>query len=522
MKFDLGIETTPEENVNSEKDNVKKEENLQNKLNKFFSELINSKHFKIKINEKLLREFENFIENKFTKIIMDDKIFSIEEQPEIIRWLDSQKYVLMDLINKPYLNNKLIIAVTGRFAAGKSSFLNTILNTNLPVDVEATTAIPTYLTYYKELHQGISQWFKTDSNYMLVNSIFGNKIMETKFLDEITKENVKDFPIPINQLINFFVLSIKNSILKNKVIIDTPGIDPSDKKGFDYDEKITSEALSLANVVFWVMDIDDGDLSNISIRFLEKNINEEQDLVIIVNKIDKKPPKEIDKVINKVKQTIQKYNIKAKTIDVLPFSKKDKKLIKNIISFINSIPIEKTSPFIIEFIEFYLKNARDKVVDRLITTKNFINSLEDEINIFEEMGSTSDEEKFYEQLDILVQRYNNNENMVNTLRNIEINYNNITKTFSDILDMLHYDSALFGKDKYYFTTDNYQTFVDKLIDLITNSDLLSKEIWHIVGYYNCLKYQNKLELEQLEELEAFINNAINEFENLQNKLKTMI
>ena len=518
MKFDLGINNETKTD-NSQKEKVSSYSTI--KLNEFFNELITARNLKIKIDEKLLAEFENFIEDKLIPVFMNDEIFNLEEQPEILRWLDNSKYAFLDLIQKPYLNNKLIIAVAGRYSAGKSSFLNSILNTNLPVDVEATTAIPTYLTYFNELHKEMNGRFNSDGKYMLVSSVFGNKLMQTKLLDKITKENVKDFPVPLNTLIKFFVLSNKHSLLTNKVIIDTPGIDPSDKKGFDYDEKITEEALSLANIVFWVMDVDDGELGRISTEFLEKNIKEEQDLIIIINKIDKKPPKEIQKVIDKVKKTVNEKNIKAKTIMVVPFSKKDKKLIKEIINYIIKIPVTKTTPFIVELIDVYLDLARQKVVNKIIETKNYIEYLENKIKQLIKIN-TFNREEFYQQLDIFEQKYDNNENMLKSLKDIKTYHNNVNYTYNEILNILEFDSPIFGDDKYYFPKWKYQTFTNKLNNLAVNSSEFSSHIWNLIGYNNCLKIQEQSKLEQLEKLEDKINEAINKFDELKIKLKKLI
>jgi predicted GTPase/succinate dehydrogenase flavin-adding protein (antitoxin of CptAB toxin-antitoxin module) len=362
MDFDLGISNT------DEKKNVEKEiTNNSNKgIDEFIKNLINAKDFEIKINENLLKEFEQFIENDFFEIIMNDEIFDEKQQVEAVREIDDFKWGFLELINKPYLNNKIIIAVSGRFSAGKSSLLNALLDTNLPVDVEATTAIPTYLTYYNQLHKGLIGQFKKDGNHMIVNSrLFGKKMMKTEFLNYITKENIKNFPLPLSNLIDNFVISIKfDDILLNKVIIDTPGIDPADKGKSDYDEVITKNTVSLANVVFWVMDIDEGDLADISLKFLKENISENQDLLVIVNKVDKKPPKEAEKVLTQVKKTLGKH-IKAKTLGVIPFSKKDKNLIKSLKSYINNVPAIDTIPEIIERIDVYLQRAREIVVDKI-------------------------------------------------------------------------------------------------------------------------------------------------------------
>ena len=91
------------------------------------------------------------------------------------------------------------------------------------------------------------------------------------------KEAIKNFPVPMATLIRNFVISKAEDFLKSVVIIDTPGIDPADVRGFDYDASITKESIDLAHYVFWVMDVADGDLGRESLEYI-KNVKEQKDM----------------------------------------------------------------------------------------------------------------------------------------------------------------------------------------------------------------------------------------------------
>ena len=125
----------------------------------------------------------------------------------------------------------------------------------MPEDVEASTAIPTYITFFDRLHS-----YSKNSEKMLVDSRYGHKQMDKSYLQFFKKEAIKNFPVPMATLIRNFVISKAEDFLKSVVIIDTPGIDPADVRGFDYDASITKESIDLAHYVFWVMDLADGDL----------------------------------------------------------------------------------------------------------------------------------------------------------------------------------------------------------------------------------------------------------------------
>ncbi|MGB9631603.1 MAG: dynamin family protein, partial [Candidatus Methanodesulfokora sp.] len=57
------------------------------------------------------------------------------------RWVDIQK--------KPWVKDRTVIALLGKFSSGKSSIVNSLLMEKLlPVDVTPTTAIPTYISFH--------------------------------------------------------------------------------------------------------------------------------------------------------------------------------------------------------------------------------------------------------------------------------------------------------------------------------------------------------------------------------------
>jgi predicted GTPase len=509
MNFDFGDGNSNEE-TSTEKEHLNEKNN--NGINKFIKNLINAEDFEIKINENLFKEFEEFIENDFFEIIMNDEIFDEKGRVEAVRGIDYFKWGFLELINKPYLNNKLIIAVSGRFSAGKSSLLNALLDTNLPVDVEATTAIPTYLTYYNQLHKGLIGQFKKDGNHMIVNSrLFGKKMMKTEFLNYITKEDVKNFLLDLSKLIDNFVISMKNSILTNKVIIDTPGIDPADKGASDYDEEITKNSIALANVIFWIMDVQDGDLTNISLEFLKENISEYQDLVVIINKVDEKPPKDIQKVLYKVEDTLTKH-IKAKSKKVLTFSKEDKYLIKSVSSYINNLPKIDTTPEIIGGIDVYLQYAREIVVEKLLEVKK-------DLEFDKDFQKDIIENRDYESL---LKKYDGFSSIKSIKESYEKDYQEWQKKHNKIMDLFKYDNPLFGDEKYYIYKYEKHEFENKLIDMTDCFTPYDREIGYWLGVSGRLQAEKEETIEKLESLESKINDAINKFENLKLELKKLV
>lgn len=72
-----------------------------------------------------------------------NKILNVSE---LMNNINEILYEIREIINFDFLNFKNIIAVGGGFSSGKSSFLNQLIkDVKLPVDVNPSTAIPTYI-----------------------------------------------------------------------------------------------------------------------------------------------------------------------------------------------------------------------------------------------------------------------------------------------------------------------------------------------------------------------------------------
>ena len=86
------------------------------------------------------------------------------------------------------------------------------------------------------------------------------------------------------------------------------------------DKEKAYEQLKKVNYLIWLVDIENGDINETDIKFVQelKAVNK---ILIIVNKADKKIKKEIEKIIDKIKKTIE--NRELDVYDVIPFSSND-------------------------------------------------------------------------------------------------------------------------------------------------------------------------------------------------------
>jgi len=192
---------------------------------------------------------------------------------------------------KSWIQNKRTIAFVGEFSAGKTSIVNRILSQDnpdiplLPVSTKATTAIPTYISG----GEGTMYQFVTPNNEL-------KNISEATF-KRVTKD-VLDQVQGVSALIQYFVMTYKNSNLEKLSILDTPGFNSNDKE----DAERTIGVINECDALFWVFDVNAGTVNRGSIELIKKHLK--KPLYVVINKIDTKPKSEVDKVEELIKKTL--------------------------------------------------------------------------------------------------------------------------------------------------------------------------------------------------------------------------
>ncbi|MCH5231220.1 MAG: dynamin family protein [Muribaculaceae bacterium] len=212
------------------------------------------------------------------------------DESSVERWAVYQK--------KTWIQGKKAIAFVGEFSAGKTSIVNRILQDNdknatgLPVSAKATTAIPTYISGGPKLTFS----FISPSNVR-------KKITEETF-KQVNKE-VLDQIEGISALIKYFVMTYRNPALDKISILDTPGFNSNDAE----DAQRTSEVINECDALFWVMDVNAGEINNSSRSVIKKYLN--IPLFIVINKTDTKAPSEVEKAKQKIANTLANDGIKV-------------------------------------------------------------------------------------------------------------------------------------------------------------------------------------------------------------------
>ena len=203
---------------------------------------------------------------------------------------------------KSWIQGKVKVAFIGEFSAGKTSIVNRLLQDGdphaiqLPVSSKATTAIPTYISGRKGGGKATYRFYTPDSIL--------KEISEDTFR-RVSKEVLEEVG-GISSMIKYFVMAYANKGLERLSILDTPGFSSQDQE----DEQRTMEVINECDALFWVVDVNNGQLNSRSIRVIRQYLH--KPLYIIINKVDTKSPSEVKQAEQAIRATCSKEKLEVK------------------------------------------------------------------------------------------------------------------------------------------------------------------------------------------------------------------
>jgi len=318
-----------------------------------------------KKNRSVIQEnFENldsFIKNDFIEVLNE---VPITDRTKLVNNLQSIRDDLFEDIKFSEIANKTNIGIGGSFSAGKSSFLNSILDKNidfneiLPVDSVPTTSVPTYII-------GKDEKLKNNNTEIYIFDKDGNKSkIDRESLLAISHEFNKIYDFGLTTIIKKIVISKPDMPYANISFLDTPGYSKSDGEK-NTDKNIAKEHLKNIDSLIWLIDADNGIIRDGDIKFI-KDLQSNVDILFILNKADKKPLADIKNIIKAIKDTLNKENINF--FDVVAYSSHDKKEYFNtniINNFLKNKNITKSIDYETRFV-----SVLDQYHNNLIDSKN--------------------------------------------------------------------------------------------------------------------------------------------------------
>lgn len=211
-----------------------------------------------------------------------------------------------------------IVALGGGFSSGKSSFLNSLMGKQiLPSEIDPSTSVPAYIV-------------NGDSSSVYGVNVFDSKInMKVKDIKSIAhgfgetvdeNDEICGDELILGHILKSIFLSTPLQTYKHVAFLDTPGYSKPDTATYSAktDEKIARAQLNSSNYILWFVQIDDGTIKEKDINFIN-TLNKDIPKLIIINKADKRPKEDVQKMIEKVRSVLDIKGIQY--VDVLAYSR---------------------------------------------------------------------------------------------------------------------------------------------------------------------------------------------------------
>lgn len=323
-------------------------------------------------NLKIIKHIEKMIDIDLLTILKNIPLSNKAKRQKEFKTLSSK---LVEKYKYKQLGNKAIVGIGGRFSAGKSRFINSILKLEenlLPEDQNPTTSIPTYII------KGLE------------NSVIGNLgdidvKLDSISLSMLTHNLYEKYSIGFSRFIKTLMIINQNSPYKNLAFLDTPGYNKADfVKNFDFkltssDKLIAYNHLKHIDFLIWLVDIDNGTIKEDDLDFIEK-LDISVPILIVMNKIDKKMDRDIESIINMIKQDVLNYNFNI--FGITGYSSKEHKEWRNL-GIIRKFLVEaekysnKKGNIIDEFIDVKkdIKQELERLLELCIEDRNQISNI---------------------------------------------------------------------------------------------------------------------------------------------------
>lgn len=274
--------------------------------------------------------------DKYKKVIslIEDIFLKLEDSREIFE-SDEFKVSLNNI--KHILTQKTFkVAVVGAIKSGKSTMLNAFIgrdllpNQNAPCTL-ATTEIfhsSDECTYIKKYFvNGNCENIKPTKNLTL-EQMFHNDVKEVRKNNTHLDIHKYNLHAPINGL----QTSIYGDVIKNFVLLDTPGPDEISTSNFDVEhiQKISLKELRTSDALILIFDYQNfmSDINGRILKYIASNENivekSKNKIFFVINKIDLMNGKDdgIDECIQKTKNMIREYIPVIENPNVYAFSAK--------------------------------------------------------------------------------------------------------------------------------------------------------------------------------------------------------
>ena len=225
-----------------------------------------------------------------------------ELQTEMVRFREFCEF--------PDLAQKVVIGIGGKFSAGKSTLINTLLGKKqLVTEIDPTTSLPTYLLQGNE---------PSVTALNLFNKKVNLSMEEFQTLNHDEKQN---YGSQIGSLLTSAFITDPDFKWQNLALLDTPGYNKPEDNDHSArtDESVARSQLNAAQFIVWLVSAEDGTIKEDDLLFLA-SLNADIPRLVLINKSDIKTPDDVENIVALVKKTLADRNLPA--VDVIPVSHK--------------------------------------------------------------------------------------------------------------------------------------------------------------------------------------------------------
>lgn len=245
--------------------------------------------------------------------LIDNKLLSLSGSLNLPNELElyTRLIALSDRLMIPakyhLLKNRSVIGLGGKFSAGKSEFINSILGrSELPTAQSPTTSVPTYI-------------ISGNNDQVLAYTGKGASInLDSHAVKAISHGFQDTYGLGLAQYLSFITISIPG-FRPNLALLDTPGYNKADSnliEAYSDSQKAYSQLRSI-DYLIWLLDVHNGTLHNDDISFI-KRLDLKTKILIIINKCDLKTPIDCSEVEEQARFAAR--NAEIPVFDVVQYS----------------------------------------------------------------------------------------------------------------------------------------------------------------------------------------------------------
>lgn len=246
------------------------------------------------LQQDIFNRIKGLLSSDLLKLVQES---NLENEIEICRELQRFSEEIQEYQKYNLLSNKAVVGIGGQFSAGKSAFINSLLNVNLlPEKQTVTTAVSTYVIGGPE------------DSFFAITEDNRNVQLDEEGMKALTHAFNEEYKIGFSRFIQNLIITKKDFAanrpeLRGKIaLLDTPGYNKADSSRLEKsDRKQAMEQLNNVDFLIWLIDSSTGVINETDIEFISA-LDIKNPILFVFNKADLKSEEELQEVLEESQQ----------------------------------------------------------------------------------------------------------------------------------------------------------------------------------------------------------------------------